>query len=201
APQAEIDLILVPDLSDVNIFNAEQFVVNSAKLPVVNESLGECEEIFSLGFSEQIVFFQAVAEGIAFFASSGDEGAEFSPGNTPGRAEINCPACYEGVTAVGGTEIDGRFDSNNNLIGINLESVWNEPPGISTDCDGSDLSGGAGGGGFSRIITKPSYQISAGGFPGGVPDGQFRAIPDVAMLGGPPAALVVQKGKGFLIEG
>src|SRR5262249_58888946 len=137
------------------------------------------------GSAEGTFFLQAVAQGIAFFASSGDQGAECLPGGMSGRAEIVCPACYDGVTAVGGTQINGQFDSTGNLTGINVESVWNEPPGIAVDCNDDPLpdgGGGAGGGGISKIVGKPLYQVSAGGFPGGVPDGMNRAIPDVSIL-------------------
>src|SRR5262249_12441800 len=65
APNAEIDLVIVTDLSFTSIGLAEQDLVNQNTIKVVSESLGICE---SEGFltSEQNIFNQAAAQGIAF---------------------------------------------------------------------------------------------------------------------------------------
>src|SRR5262249_20663596 len=141
APMAEIDLVLITQLNSAAIMNAEQFVVNTAKLPIVNESFSACESaVFDP--AEQTLYLQAMTQGIAFFTGAGDDGAECA--GASGKAEVNCPACYAGVTSVGGTQINGQFAANGDLTGINMESVWNVPPGVRVDCKGNPLSGGSG---------------------------------------------------------
>lgn len=88
APVSTIDLVLVPQLDSSSVLTAEQYVVNTLKPPVANESFGGCES-FNYISSEETLFLQAKAQGIAFFASSGDEGAECGPGGTPGVNAVN----------------------------------------------------------------------------------------------------------------
>ncbi|MFY9223623.1 MAG: S53 family peptidase [Blastocatellia bacterium] len=205
APLAEINIILIPDLRFSMIILAEQFAVNLGTIPVVNESIVACEDAFNP--AEQMIFRQAVAQGIAFFASSGDEGIEctrfFSNGpRTSNSAKVSLPAMYDGVTAVGGTQIQGNYSSNGDLESIILESVWNVSPGVRFDCNGRFSFGpGASGGGVSDEVLKPDYQIAAGGFTGGVPESQGRYVPDVSLLAGPPYVLIFLNGRTFLFEG
>jgi kumamolisin len=199
APLAEIDLILVPSLSFANTALAEQAIVNDGSIHVVNESFGACEaEGFSLG--EQNTFAQAVTEGIAFFASAGDEGVEC--GNAfLGVKQIQCPACYSEVTAVGGTQIQAAFNqATGALVSVESEDVWNSPPGDKDDCTsgGSEaFPAGGTGGGVSQIIGIPPYQAGAQGFFGGVPAGTNRVVPDVAALAGVPFTVAFLGGKEF----
>ncbi len=202
APMAEINLILIPELTTRNVFLAEQFIINTLKIPIVSESFGGCEaNIFDP--AEQMLMLQGVAQGMAFFIAAGDEGAECFPGGIPGQASINCPACYDGATAVGGTQIIGDYDLFGDLTKVRQESVWNEPPGVRFDCDGNPLTNGGGstGGGVSERVARPSYQIMAGGFTGGVPSGTKRVIPDIALLAGTPGTAIVVNGNGFIVSG
>lgn len=202
APMADIELILIPELSTANVFLAEQFIVNTLKTPIVNESFGGCEaNVFDP--AEQMLMLQGVAQGIAFFIAAGDEGAECFPGGTAGQSAINCPACYDGATAVGGTQIVGEYDFFGDLKKVLQESVWNEPPGVRFDCDGQPVTngGGATGGGVSSKIDRPDYQNTASGFAGGLPAGEKRLIPDVALLAGPPGTAVVINEQGFITSG
>lgn len=203
APMAEIDLILIPELTNEAVFMAEQFVINTARIPIVSESFGGCESD-NFDPAEQMLMLQAVAQGIGIFVAAGDEGAECFPGGTPGRPAINCPACYEGVTAVGGTQVLATFDRiTGDLTDLTQESVWNDAPGVRFDCDGMPLKnpGGATGGGASARIPMPKYQVSATGFTAGVPTNDKRLIPDISLLAGRPNVLVVIAGGGFLASG
>lgn len=194
APMAEIDIVLVSDLQLRTITDAELYIINTLGIPSVNESFGACEQsIFRA--SEQTLFRQAVTQGIAFFASTGDEGAECT---IDGVKAIECPACYDGVTAVGGTQIDGTYNLNGDLISIALESVWNDPPGVRMACDGRTPLGGATGGGSSLTIIQPDYQTNASGFSGGVPSGFGRTIPDISALAGRPGAAFALNNSLFL---
>lgn len=199
APMAEINIVTVSDLRLTSIFNAEQFIINTAKIPVVNESFGLCEV---LGFdpAERNLFLQAMSQGIAFFVSSGDEGTADCIGFGDGRQNIGTPAAYDGVTAVGGTQIDGQYDGNGDLTSIKLEDVWNDAPGVRIDCNGNFLpnAGGAGGGGISKMVDRPSYQTSATGFSGGVPAGTKRVVPDISLLAGNPFTVIAVQGQAFI---
>jgi hypothetical protein len=202
APDAEIDVVIVPELTDTNTTIAEQYIVNTLMIPVVNESFGGCEDVF-FSPAEQIVFQQAAAEGIAFFASSGDNAAE-CPGNIL-EPKVSCPACYDAVTSVGGTSYNGfTTDDKGGLIAIQDEVVWNDTPGAEENCLFNFSGGSGGGGGISTLVAMPDYQLGAAGFPGGVPNltgFQGRIVPDVSMLSFDPATLVFQDGNSVLVGG
>jgi subtilase family serine protease len=202
APLAEIDLMPIPSLSFANTRVAEQDVVNDGTIHVVNESFSGCEQN-GFAAAEQTTFNQAVMEGIAFFAVTGDEGAECF-GNMPGVKEIQCPACYGGVTAVGGTQIQATFDPvTGAFTSLQSEETWNSPPGDLVDCAGSEepFPAGATGGGVSQIVAIPSYQAAAQGFPTGVPAGANRFVPDISALAGVPFTLTFLKGKPLFCIG
>jgi hypothetical protein len=147
-----------------------------------------------------------MAEGIAFFVGTGDDGAECIPASsgTPsesGVAMINCPACYDGVTAVGGTSFNALLDSDGNLV-VTDEVVWNTPPGVRLGCDGQQHGAtGATGGGISTLVAMPGYQATARGFRGGVPAVDGRVVPDVSILAFDPFTPVVIGGNQVLIAG
>lgn len=202
APMANIELVLIPELTTTNIFLAEQYIINTLKTPIVNESFGGCEvDVYDP--AEQMLMLQGVAQGTAFFVAAGDEGAECFPGGTTGKAAINCPACYDGVTAVGGTQVIGDYDFSGNLKQVLQESVWNEPPGVRFDCTGVPFAngGGATGGGISEKVAQPTYQKDATGFTGGVPTSTKRSIPDISILAGTPGTAIVVDEGGFIVSG
>jgi len=94
------------------------------------------------------------------------------------------------VTAVGGSEIlSPNYDQNEIDQGYPGEVVWDDP-------NNGDSSGEATGGGASMYFSKPSYQTGPG-----VPADGKRDIPDVVLLGGPPAVFVgsAANGKGEII--
>ncbi|HEY6329336.1 MAG TPA: S53 family peptidase [Blastocatellia bacterium] len=202
APEAEIDVVVVPDLSFTNVIIAEEYIINTLMLPVVNESFGACEDS---GFNpaEEVLFEQATLEGIGFFCSSGDQAAEcvaniFEP-------EVQSPACYPWVTSVGGTSYSAfTTDKKGALLGIADEVVWNVPPGVPEDCFFNGTDGSGTGGGVSTLVAMPSYQLNAMGFPGGVPGlaaGPGRIVPDVSMLAFDPVTLVIFNGVMTLVGG
>jgi uncharacterized repeat protein (TIGR01451 family) len=200
APSAEIDLVLVPSLSTANVLAAENYAINTLQLAVVSESFGGCEANF-FDSTEQSLFTQARVQGTAFFASTGDEGAECSPGGTPGTRGVNLPAAYADVIAVGGTRLTANFSTGGNMNSVTGESVWNTPPGVRVDCFGNQVNGGATGGGVSTLIAKPSYQVSATGVAGGVPAGANRVLPDLALAADPNSLGVVFALNGSLYIG
>ncbi|HYM01283.1 MAG TPA: S53 family peptidase [Blastocatellia bacterium] len=190
APAAEIDLVLVATLSGTNVETAQQDILNQNTIKIVNESFGNCE---SLNFSttQQNTFNQAVTQGTAFFAAAGDDSTNCNA-SLPTTQGISCPACYAGVTSVGGTTLLANYDVSDNVTSRASEVVWNTPPGVQADCSGSAIIPPAGtappagtGGGVSAQVAMPAYQTNSQGFPAGVPSGTKRYIPDIAAIANP----------------
>jgi subtilase family serine protease len=133
---------------------------------VISASLGSCEaqakqaiggkNITTVESSLQL----AAASGISVLASSGDDGSSscFDLQGVPEPLQaVSFPASSPWVTGVGGTNI--AVDASNALTN---QVVW-------------DSQSGAGGGGYSILFKRPSYQD-------GFTAAKHRVVPDVAML-------------------
>jgi kumamolisin len=123
---------------------------------VVSISWGGAESTWS---SQSMVNFDQVAQeaallGITITVASGDSGS--SDGVNDGQAHVDFPASCPHVLAVGGT----RLMATNNAI--QSEQVWN---------DGAQ--GGATGGGYSTVFTRPDWQ-------GADVTNTNRGVPDLA---------------------
>jgi uncharacterized protein (TIGR03437 family) len=120
---------------------------------------------------------QANAQGITWFASSGDSGATgcvSSGSSTTGGASVIIPASLPEVTGIGGTEFvegGGTYwnpanDPNGDggsAVSYIPETAWN------------DSALAASGGGASVFFPKPSWQAGPG-----VPADGARDVPDIA---------------------
>jgi len=140
------------------------------KPQVISASLGLCEPytyaaVRRAGIvATEGALAEAAASGITFLASSGDSGSADcvnGDGVPLDHLSVNYPASSPWVTAVGGTNLS--LTAANTILS---QVVWN---------DGMLEPGAAGGGGFSALFTRPSWQAGA------VAE-QARALPDVAML-------------------
>jgi kumamolisin len=143
---------------------------NSGSKPdIISASLGSCEEATHLTIGNsglrhvEGALALAAASGISVLASSGDDGSSacLTPDGRPlpGLA-VSYPASSPFVTGVGGTNF--ALDATNH---ITSEEVWNDSP----------LVNASGGGGFSELFKRPTYQdgfVLAG----------HRGIPDISML-------------------
>ena len=143
---------------------------NSGSKPdVISASLGSCEEATRLSIGDRGLrhyegaLAMAAASGISVLASSGDDGSSacLTPDGRPlAGTAVSYPASSPFVTGVGGTNF--ALDGANHIV---AEEVWNDSP----------IAIAAGGGGFSILFKRPTYQ---NGF---VLSGR-RGIPDVSML-------------------
>ena len=143
---------------------------NSGSKPdVISASLGSCEEATRLSIGNgglrhyEGALAMASASGISVLASSGDDGSSacLTPDGRPlAGTAVSYPASSPFVTGVGGTNFS--LDASNHIVS---EEVWNDSP----------IAIAAGGGGFSILFNRPTYQ---NGF---VVAGR-RAVPDVSML-------------------
>jgi subtilase family serine protease len=143
------------------------------------------------------VFEQGAVEGIGFYFSSGDCGAE-DPATACGAndesafPQVNYPASDPWVTSVGGTSI--AIGKNNNY---EFETGWqSDTTGLTADRSAwSNLPGGwlfGAGGGTSQDFTQPFYQkltvptsLSKHLLTGATTSKPMRVIPDIAAYGDP----------------
>jgi Pro-kumamolisin, activation domain/Subtilase family len=142
---------------------------------VISVSLGACEPTVraALGkeglVASQFALEAATGAGVTVVAAAGDTGSTgCQRGHQPPERQLAVlyPASSWFVAAVGGTNLDLTSDNH-----IAAEVVWNDTHQITW----KDTGGGAGGGGLSRIWTRPPYQ-------NGFVKQNDRAVPDVAML-------------------
>ncbi len=187
--EATLDLEVLdaaaPELKSIDVYETEpdaahvlraiaQPLQDAKDLPeVISVSLGLCESQTVEGAGQTVInatetaLKLAAAAGVSVLGASGDFGSAGCAAQTPGptlpspELAISYPASSPWVTAVGGTNL--TLNAQNQITG---QTVWN---------DGSTVPGEAGGGGFSQLFARPSWQ-------GGVVTGVWRAIPDVALL-------------------
>jgi uncharacterized protein (TIGR03437 family) len=156
-----------------------QYAIDQDLAPVVSVSYGACE--LETPPSEYDAFVawgeQANAQGMTWFAASGDDGAaDCDDSQNPGLA-VDLPGSVPYVTSAGGTEfVEGTgtyWSLTNNTNGGSAlsyipETTWND--------SAEDEEPSASGGGASVLFTKPSWQIAPG-----VPSDNARHVPDIAL--------------------
>ncbi|HZR35535.1 MAG TPA: protease pro-enzyme activation domain-containing protein [Nevskia sp.] len=155
-------------LGDPDIAPAIERAVSENRVKAVNMSFGGCETIEYLSGAmliEDIAFEQGAAQGITFFASSGDGGAScqllINAGQPVLLGAVEYPAASPYVVAVGGTSLLTNADYSYN----------------------SELSWVSGGGGIS-LWEVPGVWTAGVINPVNTAAAQ-RAVPDIAMVGDP----------------
>ena len=162
-----------------DVMTAVQYAIDQNLAPVISVSYGFCEPEQPISYAAmlQASAMQANAQGITWFAASGDNGAA-DCGDTlhPGLA-VDMPASIPEVTGVGGTEFQegtGQYWRSTNdatsasALSYIPEIAWND-----SIADGTPT---ASGGGASIYFAKPSWQTGPG-----VPADNARHVPDVAL--------------------
>jgi subtilase family serine protease len=133
-------------------------IVSDNKADVVSISWGLCEEYTGPAqiYPEHASFKQGAAQGIAFFAAAGDDGA-YDCGE-PGKYSADYPAADPYVTAVGGTSLTINADKSRRT-----ETAW------------------TGAGGDTSIeFDRPTWQTGKG-----IPAGDKRVTSDVSLVADP----------------
>lgn len=203
APGAGVDLLIMTNgLSTNNIFTLLQYNISTLNDPVQNLSFGLCEQSGGTANTQQFdsLFKTASVQGISTVVSSGDTGAagcDVNGSDAPATQSLNinllCASSY--ATCVGATEFADFSDpsaywsaTNNQTTQVSArgyipEGAWNEQ---DVDAKTGKYEPGATGGGVSTIIAKPSFQTGTG-----VPSGNFRDVPDVALAGSTHNAYVI----------
>ena len=158
------------------------YAVDQNLAPVLSMSYGGCESYDLVDLPTfQAVAQQANAQGITWFAASGDAGATDCEDPNATIAQngfaVDSPASIPEVTGMGGTEFNeggsSYWNAANNANSASAlsyipERVWND-----TALDGA-LS--AGGGGSSIFFPQPSWQTGPG-----VPNDGARHVPDLSL--------------------
>ena len=141
-------------------------IVTDNKAQIASTSWGLCEN--SSGNAElqtlDAIFKQGAAQGISFFAASGDSGA-YDCGDT--NLAVDSPADDPYITGVGGTNLQ----LNSGAYGS--ESVWSNPNNTQRGPKGA-----GGGGGLSNTFKQPNWQKGPGvhnQYSNG-----FRQVPDIS---------------------
>jgi subtilase family serine protease len=140
--------------SNVNFQIMFSQIVSDNSASIVSHSWGNCEKNYGSAQmqSDDATFKQGTAQGISFFASSGDNGA-YLCGGTDTNLAVDFPASDPYVTGVGGTSL-----TLNSKGTRSSETAWT----------GS-------GGGISQVFPLPSWQS------GRVPPSHWRSLPDIAL--------------------
>jgi subtilase family serine protease len=181
-----------PGSGPYDTFNA---IISQDRAKVVSVSWGECEADSSGGLSaENTLFQEAAVQGQSIVSASGDEGSadcNSPPPNIPrfGLA-VDDPSSQPFVTGVGGTTLNGIGPPPS-------QTAWNN--GSIATLSGT---GGAGGGGISRVWSMPGYQSGAAaglhvvgslssGSPCGAASGVCRQVPDVSIDADPNTGYII----------
>jgi subtilase family serine protease len=188
-----------------NAFDALLFAINNNVAPIVSISYGNCEaNLTSFLPTMQQWAQQANSQGQTISGPSGDDGAADCDNNVTSATNglvVDVPASIPEVTGVGGTEFTGDSSQCPSTppnppscpggVAPADPPYWN---GSSSPTSGASaltyipektwndgvVSGGfsAGGGGASKVFSKPSWQTGTG-----VPNDGKRDVPDIALSG------------------
>lgn len=158
APGADILMYIGKDPKFTTFTKIFNEIVNDNKASVVSISWGLCEDNTGAAqmYPEHISFKQGAAQGIAFFAAAGDDGAyDCGDGKT---LAVDYPSSDPYVTAVGGTTLELNSDGSRKS-----EKAWT-----------------GGGGGVSGHYARESWQTGKG-----VPAGDKRVSADLSLVSDP----------------
>ncbi|MGA6951473.1 MAG: protease pro-enzyme activation domain-containing protein [Candidatus Sulfotelmatobacter sp.] len=176
---------------------SEVYIVENNLADIMTESFSSCELYATdaqLSFSYDVAE-QAAAQGITYFVSTGDNGAEGcdDPSSPPAThpISVNYLASTPFNVAVGGTMFNEDGDASKywgteppveeSAISYIPENVWNESgPTLGLWASGGGASAGnvtGGQGGTTRGVPKPSWQSEVTG----IPDDSVRDLPDVSL--------------------
>jgi uncharacterized protein (TIGR03437 family) len=168
-----------------DVMDAVQYAIDQNLAPVLSMSYGLCESQTSNSDAGVLRGWakQANAQGMTWFAASGDAGGADcfgGGGRSSSGLSVDIPASIPEVTGVGGTQLNdagGTYWNSTNdanhasALSYIPETAWN---------DSTTGSLSSSGGGASRFFDKPSWQTGAG-----VPSDTVRDVPDVALPGSP----------------
>ncbi|HUC42150.1 MAG TPA: Ig-like domain repeat protein [Candidatus Micrarchaeaceae archaeon] len=194
---AQVNLIVSASTNTTDgVDLSEAYIIDNDLGDIMTESFGSCEANATQADADQISALaeQAAAEGISYFVSTGDNGAEGCDNpniesKATGPISVNVLASTPFTIAVGGTVFDegantaNYWSTSNTSLTTALsyipENVWNDS--CATKCGPGGPNIWAGSGGASQYFAKPSWQASVSG----IPSDSARDLPDVSLTAAP----------------
>ncbi|WP_288529847.1 S8 family serine peptidase [uncultured Secundilactobacillus sp.] len=182
APQADIDLYLVPSMNaeqgdDAEFYQGFARAIGDNKVGQISTSFavgqdgdttwgGQSESAAQFATVTEPLFAQAAAQGIGVFSAAGDRGAYTVNSSKPSLSQPTSSF----LTSVGGTTLPLHTILNGRLINIDQETAWNNKYYMSFSALKTGINPVGGTGGFSKYIKMPPYQAAVPG------TNTFRAI-------------------------
>ncbi|WP_427918053.1 S53 family peptidase [Streptomyces sp. cg40] len=173
APKANVTVFEGPN-SDAGEVDTYQAIVDSG-IPTTSISWGasESQRTTSNINAVDAVFKAGAAEGLGFYAASGDDGSDDAG---DGTTTVDFPASDSYVTGVGGTTLT-----------VTSANAWSKETAWS-----------GGGGGKSSVFKIPSWQTAVQKTAGG----GYRQVPDVSALANPsPGVSIYSQGSWGSVGG
>lgn len=158
APGADILMYMGNDPKFTTFTLVFNQIVTDNKADIMSVSWGLCEDGTGKAqmLTEQAIFKQGAAQGIAMFAAAGDDGAYDCPTKKP-MLSVDYPSSDPYITAVGGTTLYASGGKRTS------EGAWT-----------------GGGGGISAYHKRPTWNNG-----NGVPAGDMRMSSDVSLVSDP----------------
>ena len=166
-----------------DVWQSAMYAVDDNQASVLSMSYGGCEaaDLFDLPNFRAVVQ-RANAQGMTWFAASGDQGAADCEDQTATIAQnglaVDVPAAIPEVTAMGGTEFNESGGSywNSTESSTHASAAGYIPEVAWNDTVAGTLGFAATGGGTSIYFPQPAWQTGPG-----VPTDGFRHVPDLAL--------------------
>jgi Pro-kumamolisin, activation domain len=193
APSASIIVYEAPnETSDASALDLYDRIASDDQAQVVSTSWGFCEQDNEPGgaVQENTIFERMAAQGQTMVAASGDSGSEDCY-DTDGGTELSVddPGTQPDVTSVGGTTLAAGA--------VASQTVWNNCLSQRLGFCQIGSENGAGGGGFSSVWPRPSWQPAPAAGTDGTeatdgPGG--RIVPDLSLSADPHNGVTVYFG-------
>jgi hypothetical protein len=164
APSASLLVYEAPNqTSDASSLAMFERIASDDAAQVVSTSWGICEALNAQGnaTAESAIFNRMAVQGQTVVAAAGDAGSEdcfdtVGPGGAGADLAIDDPGAQPDVVSAGGTSLAGSD--------VATQTVWNnceDDAGAEYTC-AQQVGNGAGGGGYSDIWAKPTWQPDPG---------------------------------------
>ena len=191
APGATVKLVVSASTNAADgVYLSEAYIVDNNLADIMTESFGTCEANFTQAQAAAMSALaeQAAAQGITYAVAAGDSGSAGcdNPDTetyATGPLSVNALASTPYTIAVGGTQFTDytpyppSWNSTNSASGGSAISYIPEVTWDETCLLDYCPAIWAGGGGVSRLFSKPSWQT---GVPG-IPNDGVRDVPDVSL--------------------
>ena len=194
APSASIVVYEAPNETDdstaLDLYNR---IATDDEAQVVTTSWGFCEQQNQPGAAveESEIFQRMAVQGQTMVAAAGDTGSEDCfDGDQGTQLAVDDPGSQPDVLSGGGTTLTGGATLS--------QTAWNDCAGQSLGPCQESSENGAGGGGYSSVWSRPSWQTATVGGTAALDD---RSVPDLSLSADPQDGVVAYFGGWGLFGG